>query len=251
MAEVSIQAQPRTPRGKGGARQTRREGRVPGVLYGHGAEPRHLSLPARELATALRHGGGANTLLRVQLDGASELTLPKEIQRDVLRGDLEHIDLLVVRRGERVTVDVRIVITGETPRDALVTQQSDTLSVEADATAIPTDLEVSVEGVAVGDSILASAVGLPDGVTLAGDPDAVLVGVVAAPTAEQVEAELEEAEAEVGAGAAGAAAHAAEAAEAAGEPTGEGDVVPDTDSAAGRPSEPPTRGTDAQPTAGG
>ena len=194
--EVRIQAEPRTEFGKGGARRTRRAGKIPAVLYGHGTDPRHIALPAREFGQAIR--GGANTLLTVQLDGGSELALPKAIQRHPIRGHYEHVDLLLVRRGEKVTVEVRVTLTGEATREGLVDQQLVTLTVEAEATNIPDHFEISIEGFQLGDNVHAGAVALPEGTTLIGDPDQVVVAILAAPTAEQLDAELADAEAEAG-----------------------------------------------------
>jgi large subunit ribosomal protein L25 len=197
VSEVRIAAEPRTEFGKGGARRTRRAGKIPAVLYGHGQPPRHLALPAREFAHALK-GGGANTLLTLEMDGTSELALPKAVQRHPIRGDFEHVDLLLVRRGEEVTVEVRVALVGEAVRDGLVDQQLTTVSVHAEATHIPERFELSIEGLQVGDHLAASAISLPDDVSLAGDPAQVVVAILAAPTAEQVEAELAGAEVEVG-----------------------------------------------------
>ena len=194
--EVRIQAEPRTEFGKGGARRTRRAGKIPAVLYGHGTDPRHIALPAREFSHAIK--AGANTLLTLQLDGSSELALPKAIQRHPIRGDYEHVDLLLVRRGEKVTVEVPVMLTGEAERDGLVDQQLVTLTVEAEATNIPDHFEVSIDGLTIGHNITAGAVPLPDGTTLIGDPEQVVVAVLAAPTAEQLDAELADAEAEAG-----------------------------------------------------
>jgi large subunit ribosomal protein L25 len=194
--EVRIQAEPRTEFGKGGARRTRRAGKIPAVLYGHGTAPRHLALPAREFGQAVK--GGGNTLLTLQLDGRSELALPKAIQRDPIRGNFEHVDLLLVRRGEKVTVEVRVYLTGEADRDGLVDQQLMTLTVEAEATHIPDHFDVSIDGFTVGDTVTAGAVELPSGTTLVGEPDQVVVAVLAAPTEAQVEAEMAGAEAEAG-----------------------------------------------------
>ena len=196
MSEVRIAAEPRTEFGKGGARRTRRAGKIPAVLYGHGRPPRHLALPARDFAHAIK--AGANTLLTLQLDGGTELALPKAIQRHPIRGDFEHVDLLLVRSGEKVTVEVRVVLRGEASRDALVDQQLTTLTVEAEATHIPAEFEVSIEGLEVGAHISASDVALPSGTTLAMDPEHVVVAVLASPTAEQVEADLAGAETEAG-----------------------------------------------------
>jgi large subunit ribosomal protein L25 len=197
VSEVRITAEPRTEFGKGGARRTRRAGKIPAVLYGHGQPPRHLALPAREFAHALK-GGGANTLLTLDMDGTSELALPKAIQRHPIRGDFEHVDLLLVRRGEKVMVEVPVGLVGEAARDGLVDQQLTTVAVHAEATHIPERFELSIQGLQVGDHISARAISLPAGVTLAGDPEHVVVTILAAPTAEQVEAELAGAEAEVG-----------------------------------------------------
>jgi large subunit ribosomal protein L25 len=196
VSEVRIPAEPRTEFGKGGARRTRRAGKIPAVLYGHGTPPRHLALPAREFGQAIK--AGANTLLTLQLDGRSELALPKAIQRHPIRGNFEHVDLLLVRSGEKVTVEVPVTLTGEATRDGLVDQQLVTLTVEAEATHIPDHFEVSIDGLGVGDNVTAGAVPLPSGTTLAGDPGQVVVAVLAAPTAEQLEADLAGAEAEAG-----------------------------------------------------
>ena len=196
MEEVSLVAEAGRHTGSPSSRRLRAAGKVPAVLYGHGLDPRHISLPAREFALAIR--GGANTLLTVDFDGGSELALPKSVQRDPVRGNIEHVDLILVRRGERVTVDIPITITGEPVPDTLVNQDVVVLTVEAEATAIPDGVEVSIQGRRVGQAILARDVRLPAGVTLVTDPEALVVGFMAAPTAEQVEAELAEAEAEAG-----------------------------------------------------
>ena len=241
MSEVHIAAEPRTEFGKGGARRTRRAGKLPAVLYGHGTAPRHISLPSREFERALHTGAGSNVLLSLSIDGGDELALPKSIQRDPVRGVIEHVDLILVRRGEKITVDVRVVVSGEVVAGGLVDQPANTLSVLTEATQIPRQFEVSIEGLEIGGAVHAKEVDLPSGVELASDGDLVVVHVMAAPTAEQIEAELAEAEAEVGAGAAGAAAQAEAQAEAEGAPaegeTGEGDIVPDTESGEGGPAE--------------
>jgi large subunit ribosomal protein L25 len=196
VSEVRIQAEPRTEFGKGGARRTRRAGKIPAVLYGHGTEPRHIALPAREFGNAIK--GGANTLLTLQIDGGDELALPKAIQRDPIRGHYEHVDLLLVRRGEKVTIEVPVTLTGEAARDGLVDQQLMTLTVEAEATHIPDHFDLSIEGLQVGDNLTAGAVELPRGTTLIGDPEQVVVAVLGAPTEAQLDAELADAEADAG-----------------------------------------------------
>lgn len=188
MPEVRIIAEPRTEFGKGAARRTRRAGKVPAVLYGHGEAPRHVSLPGHELMRALRT---PNVLLSMDLDGKSRLALPKDVQRDPIRGVLEHVDLLLVRRGEKVTVEVPVHVVGEVAPGGLLTHALTALTVEAEATQIPGSFEISVEGLEIGEGIKAGDVALPPGATLVTDPDHGVVHVVTAPTAEQLEAEIE------------------------------------------------------------
>ncbi len=195
MSEVRISAEHRTEFGKGAARRIRRDSKVPAVLYGHGSDPRHISLPGHDLMMALKT---PNVLLTLDLDGADELALPKDVQRDPIKGFLEHVDLVLVRRGEKVTVEIPLHVVGSAAPETIVTSDLNTLSVEAEATHIPGAIEVSVEGLNVGDQIHARDVQLPAGSTLATDPDALVVNVTAAPTADQLEAELAEAESEVG-----------------------------------------------------
>ena len=195
MAEVRLTADERTEFGKGAARRTRRAGKVPAVLYGHGTDPVHLSLPGHDTMLALKT---PNVLLTLAAPGGEQLAIPKHVQRDPIKGFVEHVDLLLVRRGERVTVDVAVVVTGAAAPDTLVQVEQNTLPIEADATALPGRLEVDVEGAAPGTQVLARAVPLPPGVTLQADPDSLVVHVTAAQTAADVEAELAEAEAEVG-----------------------------------------------------
>ncbi len=197
MADFRLVAEARTEFGKGSARRTRRAGRVPAVLYGHGQDVVHLSLPAREFAAALRNGGH-NALLTVVLDGREELALTKAVQRDPLTRVHEHVDLLLVRRGERTTVDVPIVIVGEPGVDAIANHQLNTVSIEADATNLPETIEVDVTGHTAGQNITAADLALPAGATLITDPEALVIGFLGAPTAEALEAELAEAEAEAG-----------------------------------------------------
>jgi large subunit ribosomal protein L25 len=190
--EVRIAAEPRTEFGKGPARRTRAAGRVPAVLYGHNLEPRHLTLPGHEVLLALRT---ANVLIRLEgLPGGAQLALPKAIQRDPIKGYVEHVDLLVVRRGEKVTVDVPINVAGEVAPDGLLDQQLIQITVEAEATNIPRGIDISVEGMAIGDSVHASDLELPKGTTLAVEPEILVLHVIPAPTAEQIEAEIGEAE---------------------------------------------------------
>jgi large subunit ribosomal protein L25 len=226
--EVSITAEPRTEFGKGGARRTRRAGKLPAVLYGHGTDPRHISLPARDFEHALRTDG-ANVLLDLQLADGSELALPKSIQRDPVRGAIEHVDLILVRRGERITVEIVLQVVGEVVPGGLLDQSLTTLAVSAEATNIPSSVEVSVDGLAIGDAIHASQISLPDGVEIAGDPEQTVIHIVAAPTAEELEAEVgevtEAAEGETAEGAEGEAGEGAEGGEGGGDaPAAEGDA---------------------------
>jgi len=188
--EVRIVAEPRTEFGKGAARRVRRGGRVPAVLYGHGTDTRHVTLPGHELLLALKT---PNVLIQVEgLPGRSQLTLPKAVQRDPIRGDIEHVDLILVRRGEKVTVEVPVQVTGEVEPGGLLDQQMVRLAVEAEATQIPQGITVGVEGMEIGAAVHAGDLDLPDGVTLAAEPEALVLHVLAAPTAEQIEAELGE-----------------------------------------------------------
>jgi large subunit ribosomal protein L25 len=215
VSEVKISAEPRTEFGKGGARRTRRAGKVPAVLYGHGEKPKHIALPAREFAAAIRKGG-ANQLFAIEVsDGTQVLALPKAIQRDPIKDTFEHVDLLLVRRGEKVTVEVPVQLIGEAAKDTLIVHDHDTLSVTADATKVPDHLEASIEGLEAGSQVTAADVELPAGVELAADSEQTVASVTAAPTAEQLEAtlpEVEEAaeEAEAGVGEETAEAPAAE-----------------------------------------
>jgi large subunit ribosomal protein L25 len=195
VSEVRIAAESRTEFGKGAARRIRRDKKVPAVLYGHGTDPRHISLPGHELMLALKT---ANVLLTLDFDGETELALPKDVQRDPIKGFLEHVDLVLVRLGEKVTVEINVHVVGDAVPETFVTLEQQTLSVEAEATHIPTGVDVSVEGLTVGSQIHARDVALPAGVTLVTDGDALVVNVSAATTAEEMEAELAEAEAEVG-----------------------------------------------------
>jgi large subunit ribosomal protein L25 len=217
-SESHIQAEPRTQFGKGAARRIRRADKVPAVLYGHGTDPIHISLPGHETMLALKHGG-ANALLTIKVEGKDQMALPKQIQRDPIKGFIEHLDLLIVRRGEKVTVDVPVHLTGEAGPDALVVTEHSTVSVEAEATHIPEYVEVSIEGAKVGDQIFAKDLRVPSGSRVLLDDDALVVNVTHAPTAEEVEEELAEAEADAGIE---REEPEAEAAEAAGEGVGDG-----------------------------
>jgi large subunit ribosomal protein L25 len=220
MAE-KITAEMRTEFGKGAARRIRRENKIPAVVYGHGNDPIHLTLPGHDTMMALKHGG-ANALLELDIEGSTQLALTKQVQVDPIRRVLEHVDFVAVRRGEKVTVDVRILLVGEAAPETLVVAEN-TIQVEAEATHIPENIEVSIEGAAIGTQIHASDLSLPEGTTLLTDADALIVNITQQQTAEQLEAELTEAEADAGIvheeTDAGAEGETAEGAEAEGEPT--------------------------------
>ena len=235
MSEVRIAAEPRTEFGKGPARRIRRANKVPAVLYGHGEQPRHFTLPGHELMLALKHD--ANALLTLQTEEGDQLALPKVIVRDPIKGHLEHVDLVAVRKGEKVTVEVPVQLTGEAAPDTLVDQQTLTLTVTADATALPDHVELDISGKHAGESLSAGDVKLPSGTELSQDPAHVIVAFLGVVSEEQLEAELAAAEEELGSGQAGAEAIAEAEAEEAGEveagsesdKAGEGDEVGETD----------------------
>ncbi len=197
MAAEKIKAESRTEFGKGAARRIRREHKVPAVVYGHGNETMHISLPGHETMMALKHGG-SNALLELDIDGSPQLALTKQVQVDPIRRTLEHIDFVAVRKGEKVTVDVGIHLTGQAASETLVVTENTTISLEAEATNIPEWIEVSIEGAEVGTQIHASDLVLPEGSTLLTDGEVLIVNITNAPTEAEVEAELADAEAEAG-----------------------------------------------------
>ncbi|MEU5631016.1 50S ribosomal protein L25/general stress protein Ctc [Streptomyces rishiriensis] len=188
MAEVKLAAETRTEFGKGAARRIRRASKVPAVVYGHGAEPMHITLPGHELQLALRT---PNVLLSLELEGKTQLAIPKAVQRDAIKGFLDHVDLLLVRSGEKVNVEVYVHTEGDlAPGAYLLEHVLSTLTVEAEATHIPESVTVSIEGLEAGASILAKDIPLPKGTTLVIDEDAVVLQVLAA-QAEEAPAETE------------------------------------------------------------
>jgi large subunit ribosomal protein L25 len=172
MAEIKIAGARRTEFGKGASRRTRRDGLVPAVIYGHGENPIHISLPARELGIALK---SSNVLLDIDLGDHVELTLPKSVVRHAIKGTLEHIDLIIVRRGERVVVSVPVHTSGEFDRDGILEHNHNSIEVETEATSIPNFLELDMTGLQAGSSLYAADVKLPAGVTLISDPKMVVV----------------------------------------------------------------------------
>ena len=207
----NLEAEVRTRTGKGASRQARRDGKVPAVLYGHGAEPQHLNLNAHDFAAVLRNSG-ANAVLSLQgLGGKEELALPKSITVHPVKRTLQHIDLIIVKRGEKVTVEVPVILEGEADSGTLVTQDATTIEIEAEALSIPESLSVSIEGVEEGTQITAGQIALPAGITLVSDPEMLVVNIVAAPTAEDL---AEEGGGEAAEGAAEESAEAASESEA-------------------------------------
>ena len=172
MAEISIKGARRTEFGKGASRRSRRDGFIPAVIYGHGEKPQHVALPSRELGIALKT---SNVLIDVVLDDHTELTLPKSVSRDPLTGLLEHIDLVIVRRGERVVVSVPVHTEGKYDQDGILEHTNNSIEVETDVTNIPAFLVLSMEGMVAGESKVASDVVLPEGVKLISDPKMTVV----------------------------------------------------------------------------
>ncbi len=195
MAEVKITATTRTEFGKGASRRTRVAGQVPAVIYGHGSTPRHITLPAHELMLALKN---SNVLLDLQIGAETQLALPKAVVRNAIKGNLEHLDLVVVTRGEKVIVDVFVHASGEFDRDGILEHVNNTIQVEADASKIPSELLLDITGLASGNSATAGEVVLPAGVTLVSPADLVVVHVGHRPTSDGTEVVAEtEAAAEV------------------------------------------------------
>lgn len=193
MSETTIAATTRTEFGKGAARRARRAGQVPAVLYGHGSDPVHVALPGHEITLALRQ---ANVLLTISIDGAeAQLALPKQVQRNPIKDNVEHVDLVVVKRGEKVSVEVPLVLIGDdTLADGVITMDQQSITLVAEATHIPATIEIDITGLEVGDTIVASQLKLPEGVEFHGEPDDLILGIN--PTAAEVAADAsEEAEA--------------------------------------------------------
>ena len=178
----------RTRTGKGASRQARRDGKVPAVLYGHGADPQHLELNAHDFAAVLRNSG-TNAVLSLQIDGKEQLALPKAISVHPIKRTITHADLIIVRRGEKVTVEVPVNLEGEAASGTLVTQDATTIEIEAEALSIPESLTVSIEDAEEGTQILAGQIQMPSGVTLVSDPEMLVVNIVAAPSAEEMDSE--------------------------------------------------------------
>ena len=192
-----IQAESRTEFGKGAARRIRRANKVPAVIYGHGNEPIHVTLPGHDAMMALKHGG-ANAVLELDIEGNVQLALTKQVQIDPIKRHLEHIDFVAVRKGEKVTVEVPVLLIGEAARETLVVTDTTTIQLEAEATHIPEAIEVDITGAPAGTQIHASDLTLPQGSTLLLDPETLIVNVTAQQSQEALEADLEVLEAEAG-----------------------------------------------------
>ena len=197
MSSEKIVAEVRTEFGKGAARRIRRADKVPAVVYPHGEEPKHLTLPGHDTMMALKHGG-ANALVELEVEGELQLALPKQVQDAPIKRFLEHVDFIAVKRGEKVTVDVPVHLNGEAAKETLVVTENATVSLEAEATHIPEWIEGSVEGAEAGTLIYASDLSLPSGTTLLTDPETLVVNVAAQVSEEALEAELESTEDELG-----------------------------------------------------
>ncbi|MCA0294746.1 MAG: 50S ribosomal protein L25/general stress protein Ctc [Actinobacteria bacterium] len=188
MSESKIAAVSRTEFGKGAARRTRRAGLVPAVLYGHGTDPVHLSLPGHELLLALRV---ANAVLEISVDGAkTQLALAKQVQRNPIRGSIEHLDLVIVRKGEKVTVEVPLVVVGDHPSDRMIVMDQQTISLEVEATHIPAGVEIDIAGLEIGETITAGDLKLPTGAVFPGEADDLILSIAATPTQASLDAEL-------------------------------------------------------------
>ena len=219
MSEDLIIAETRTEFGKGAARRIRRADKVPAVIYGHGNDPIHVTLPGHDTLMAIKHGG-ANAVLNIEIDGKVQLALTKQVQADPIKGFLEHVDFVAVKKGEKVTVEVPVHTVGEAAKETFVQIENNVVTLEAEATHIPEAIEVDIEGAEVGTQILAGQLKLPTGSTLITDAEQLIVNISQAVSAEALEAELAEAEAEAG------IEHEAPAAEAAGDEAPAEDAAP-------------------------
>lgn len=195
MSDLTLNAEKRTQFGKGAARKIRRAHKIPAVMYGHGADPIHITLPGHDTMMALKN---PNALLTIVIDGDEQLALAKDVQRDAIKPIIEHVDLVVVRKGEKVTVDIPVHLEGEAGPETVVQVDHTTISVEAEATHIPEYVTVSIEGLPAGTQIHASDLTMPEGATLVTDPEVLVVNITQMVSEEALEAELTEAEAEVG-----------------------------------------------------
>ena len=174
MSEIKLAATTRTEFGKGAARRLRRAHQIPAVLYGHGTQPLHVALPGHDTMLALKH---SNALYSIELDGKSTLAIVKDVQRDVVRQVIEHVDLLIVKKGEKVAVDVQVQVVGESAPGTIHVVETQTLSLEAEATRLPESVEVAIDGLEAGTIITAGEITLPEGATLVSDPEQAVVAI--------------------------------------------------------------------------
>ncbi|ADG73792.1 ribosomal 5S rRNA E-loop binding protein Ctc/L25/TL5 [Cellulomonas flavigena DSM 20109] len=174
MSEIKLAATARTEFGKGAARRLRRAHQIPAVLYGHGTQPLHVALPGHDTMLALKH---SNALYSIELDGTSTLAIVKDVQRDVVRQVIEHVDLLIVKKGEKVAVDVQVQVVGESASGTIHVVETQTLSLEALATNLPESVEISIDGLEAGTIVTAGEVTLPEGATLLSDPEQAIVAI--------------------------------------------------------------------------
>ncbi len=189
MTELKLEAHSRTVFGKRAARRTRRAGLVPAVIYGHGGDPIHISLPGHATLLALRT---ANALLTITIDGGkSQLALPKQVQRDPITGFLDHVDLIIVKKGEKVTVEVPLVVTGTVKDDRILVMDQQTITLEVAATNIPAQIEIEASELEIGDQVTAADLNLPEGAVFPGEPTDLILSIAAAPTTEELDAELD------------------------------------------------------------
>jgi large subunit ribosomal protein L25 len=207
VSEIKLAATTRTEFGKGAARRLRRADQVPAVLYGHGSDPLHVALPGHETMLAVKH---ANALFAIELDGKTTLAITKDVQRDVVKNTIEHVDLLIVKKGEKVAVDIPVTVVGESYPGTIHVVETQTLSLEAEATHLPSEIEVSIEGLTGGTSVTAGEITLPAGTTLLSDPDQTVVAV-SVPHASADDLAAEAAAEEIAASQSAASAAAAEA----------------------------------------
>ncbi|MEI2826647.1 MAG: 50S ribosomal protein L25/general stress protein Ctc [Dermatophilaceae bacterium] len=188
MSEISLPAERRTAFGKGAARKIRRDNKIPAVLYAHGSDPIHITLPGHATMMALKT---ANVLLSIELEGKSQLALAKDVQRDPIKPVIEHVDLVMVKRGEKVVVDVPVQIEGEAKSDTVVTLERQTLQLQVEATNIPAAVIVSVEDAEVGTMFHAGDIALPEGAELIDEADVLVVNVSAQISQEELDADLD------------------------------------------------------------
>jgi large subunit ribosomal protein L25 len=186
VTDVKLAAVARTEFGKGAARRTRRAHQIPAVLYGHGSDPLHIALPGHETMLALKH---SNALLTIELDGKNHLAIVKDVQRDAVRAIIEHVDLLTVKKGEKIAVFVAVHVVGESAAGTIHLVETQTLHVEAEATHLPESIEISIEGLEAGTMLRGADVVFPAGVTYLGDPEEPILAISTPQTADEDEAE--------------------------------------------------------------